>query len=335
VLVLPRQEDAGLLTLAGRREIKFGSSGTIWTPVLVPSFSSRVLDIDKPLRASEQFIDGPILISAYDVKHGLLSPPYDFGSAIFLDSGGYEISRLTDLSDVSDEAQNPLKWPEEDHAAVLADWNPKVPSVVISYDNPTRRYPVLEQIRRAKDMKLSRADIAREILIKPETVDQHFIQVDKVLRHVRDFDGFGLIGVTEKEVGNSVLERMVNIARLRGALSKVGLNTPIHVFGSLDTVTTLFYFVAGADVFDGLTWLRYAFKDGRTLYRQDFGISDLGISTKSYKIDALCWSMNYNYMRDMQLEMNRFPTNHDFQVFKRHCEQLKSACQSVEAELRM
>jgi len=32
---------------------------------------------------------------------------------------------------------------------------------------------------------------------------------------------------------------MKNIAQLRRALDKAGLETPIHVFGSLDTVTTL------------------------------------------------------------------------------------------------
>lgn len=126
---------------------------------------------------------------------------------------------------------------------------------------------------------------------------------------------------------------MFNIARLRLALTAVGLTTPIHVFGSLDSVTTLFYFVAGADIFDGLTWLRYAFKDGRTLYRQDFGISDLGIATKSYSVEAQCWNRNYNYMTDMQLEMERFATSHDFRVFKYHAENLRSACENVEAKL--
>ncbi len=49
---------------------------------------------------------------------------------------------------------------------------------------------------------------------------------------------------------------MQNIAKLRKALDKAGLNIPLHVFGSLDTVTTPLYFLAGADIFDGLTWLR-------------------------------------------------------------------------------
>ena len=330
---MSRQENAGLLRLAEKRAIKFGKGRPIETPMLVPSFSSRVPEIEKPFRASEQFIDGPILISAYDVKHQLISPPYEFGSAIFLDSGGYETSRLTDLSDVGDQAKNSIAWSEEDHSRLVADWSPKLPSVVISYDHPSKHLPLEDQISRAKRLKLSRDDIVREILLKPERENQQFIPMETVLENVRDLSGFGVIGVTEKEVGNSVLERMVHIARLRRALTNVGLDTPIHVFGSLDTVTTLFYFVAGADIFDGLTWLRYAFKEGRTLYRQDFGISDLGISTKAYKVEALCWSQNYTYMADMELEMGRFPTSHDFDVFSYHSKPLKAALESVEARL--
>jgi hypothetical protein len=333
VPVLFRSEGARLLDLAARREVKFGDALTIRTPLLIPSFSSRVPDADKPLRASEEFIDGPLLISAYDVKHGLLSPPYDFGSAIFLDTGGYEIARSGDLSDVGDHVPGSLPWSEHDHGALLELWNPRIPSAIISYDHPKQRSSVGQQIARTKKMSLRGPDMAREILLKPETKDQDLIQIESVLHHVRDLAAFDIVGVTEKEIGNSVLDRMINIGRLRAALTKIGLETPIHVFGSLDTVTTLFYFVAGADVFDGLTWLRYAFKGGHTLYKHDFGVTELGISMKSYKVDALCWSMNYTYMKDMQLEMNRFPTKYDFQVFKYHAQSLRSAYESMEAVL--
>jgi hypothetical protein len=142
-----------------------------------------------------------------------------------------------------------------------------------------------------------------------------------------------VIGFTEKEIGNSVFERMQNIAKIRLALNKAGIVSPIHIFGSLDTVTTLFYFVTGADIFDGLTWLRYAFKDGRTLYRQDFGITDLGIGVKFPRVEALCWGRNYQYMKEMELEMRRFLKAHDFAVFRYHGDLLRSAFQSIEEEV--
>lgn len=50
---------------------------------------------------------------------------------------------------------------------------------------------------------------------------------------------FHALGVTEKELGGNFKERMINIARIRKALNGVGLeNMPIHIFGSLDTVST-------------------------------------------------------------------------------------------------
>ena len=58
------------------------------------------------------------------------------------------------------------------------------------------------------------------------------------------------------------------------------METPIHVFGSLDTVTTPMYFLAGADIFDGLTWLRFAFHGGYTVYKHNYGALKFGVATK-------------------------------------------------------
>jgi hypothetical protein len=319
--------------LAERRELQFADGTCLRTPILIPSFSSRIPKVEKIFRASEEFISGPILISAYDVKHQLLNPPFDFGNAIFLDSGGYEASIDSDLSDVSSLPAQGKDWTSSEHSGVLAAWESKVPAVIISYDHPKVRLPLPKQIAAALELILPKNSL-REILIKPETEAQNFIQLDSIRKHIHSLSKFDVIGVTEKEIGNSVLERMQNIATIRLALNKAGIGSPIHVFGSLDAVTTLFYFVAGADIFDGLTWLRYAFKDGRTLYRQDFGITDLGIGTKFPLVEALCWARNYQYMKEMELEMRRFLKGNDFGVFKYHSEILKAAFQSVEEEVR-
>lgn len=91
---------------------------------------------------------------------------------------------------------------------------------------------------------------------------------------------FHALGVTEKELGGNFKERMINIARIRKALNGVGLeNMPIHIFGSLDTVSTPLYFVAGADIFDGLTWLRFAYYKGMTIYRQNYARSSLSATS--------------------------------------------------------
>lgn len=319
--------------LAERRELKFADGASLRTPILIPSFSSRIPKVEKIFRASEEFISGPILISAYDVRHQLLNPPFDFGNAIFLDSGGYEASIDSDLSDVSNLPPQGKDWTESEHLSVLAAWQSKVPTVIISYDHPKVRLPLPKQISAASELALPKNSL-REILIKPETEAQNFIQPESIRKHIHSLSKFDVIGVTEKEIGNSVLERMQNIAIMRLALNKAGIGTPIHVFGSLDAITTLFYFVAGADIFDGLTWLRYAFKDGRTLYRQDFGITDLGIGTKFPLVEALCWARNYQYMQEMELEMRRFLKDHDFGVFKYHSQIIRAAFENVEEEMR-
>ena len=70
--------------------------------------------------------------------------------------------------------------------------------------------------------------------------------------NVSVLEGFDLVGVTEKELGNSLLNRLHNTSRLRMALDEVSNEAPIHVFGSLDPLNVPLYFAAGAEVFDGL-----------------------------------------------------------------------------------
>ncbi len=122
---------------------------------------------------------------------------------------------------------------------------------------------------------------------------------------------------------------MKNIAQLRRALDKVGLDTPIHVFGSLDTVTTPMYFLAGADIFDGLTWLRFAFHTGYTVYKHNYGALKFGIATGADVIDGRCWNDNYYYMKDMELEMRRYLNDRDFSVFRYHSDLFRSALQNT------
>ncbi len=60
---------------------------------------------------------------------------------------------------------------------------------------------------------------------------------------------FTFIGVTEKELGGSTLDRMVNLAKIRQALDTHEILSPIHVFGSLDPLTSILYFSGGSRSF--------------------------------------------------------------------------------------
>lgn len=321
--------------LAKRRAILSNGEIVARTPLLVPSFSSKGFpEVRDIIDYSSEVIDGPMLVSAYDLYHSKISPPFEFPSLIFLDSGGYEASKDLDLSDLGDSEHKPLGWTQEMHERVLSGWKSSQHTVFISYDHPKDRLTIADQIERARKIAEGE-DVLREILLKPETEGQRYLHMDNVLQNIHSLAGFAVIGVTEKEVGNSISDRMRNIAKLRLGLNKAGLDTPIHVFGSLDTVTTPMYFLAGADIFDGLTWLRFAYFNGLTIYKHNFGALDLPLSSKSHQVDARCWNGNYYYLKEMELEMKRFLQAGKFNAFKFHSDMLEKAHQNLIEELEV
>src|SRR5579862_8775797 len=153
--VVPRQK--GSWMLAQRRALKLRGQEIERTPLLIPSFSSKGFsEIDKIVKYCSELIDGVTLISAYDLHYGKIKLPIDFPSLIFLDSGGYEASKDSELSDLGDKEHVPKPWSQDMHDAQLAIWQPSVPSVLISYDHPKERLPIQSQIDRAKGMAAGR-----------------------------------------------------------------------------------------------------------------------------------------------------------------------------------
>jgi hypothetical protein len=251
--------------LAKRRSLALNGQQIERTPLLVPSFSSKGFpEVASIIEYCSELIDNVMLVSAYDLHYEKIKPPFDFASLIFVDSGGYEASKDAELSDYGDREHFPKEWSREFYEAQIAAWDtaPNTTSVIISYDHPKERFDIRAQIDRAAGMAVGRTDVLREILLKPETVDQVRLQIDPIIKNIHRLAEFDIIGMTEKELGDSIRARMANIGKIRRALSGAGLETPIHIFGSLDTVTTPMYFLAGADIFDGLTWLRFVFHNG-------------------------------------------------------------------------
>ena len=89
---------------------------------------------------------------------------------------------------------------------------------------------------------------------------------------------------------------MTTIAHIRIAMKDSGANAPIHIFGSLDPVTTPLYFIAGADIFDGLSWLRYTFSNGDAYYMESYGPRTEGINLPMKAIRVTSITMNHNYL---------------------------------------
>jgi hypothetical protein len=305
--------------LASKRKIKF-QDRNFTTPILLPSFSSKGFpSVKQIIETMQEFISYEMLISAYDVSYFELSQvPMTFSSLVFLDSGGYEASLDSDISDLSTMEHFPREWDIAKHNSVLASWDFTQPTVLINYDHPNQRLAIEDQINIAIDLHKSYPNCVKEILLKPEKNGQDYINIDSIIKNIYKFSEFNILGFTEKEIGKSVFERMLNIAKIRTALNSISLDLPIHVFGSLDPVTSPLYFLSGADIFDGLTWLRYAYKDGVAIYKQNFCALSIqhGMHTPEEISYGSIWSTNYYYLRELQDQMKEFLGTQDYTAFK-------------------
>ena len=273
------------------------------TPLLVPSFSSKGFrtrsngksEVQSILEASSEFLTLPYLVSAFDIHHGHLPLPTELPRQplIFLDSGGYEVSDDRDLSDVNQPIKGKEPWTFEMLQSTIDNWPDDYASVLINYDHPCRRVRLLEQIELARELFRGRNHL-HSFLIKPETDTQLTLQdvFKSVHSNIEELRSFDIIGVAEKELGTSMLDRMANISRLRRWLDDVGNTAPIHIFGALDPLTVCLYYVAGAEIFDGLTWIRYAYRDGCCVYIENAA--------------ALKWPLHFrhNYIRVQTMRDN-------------------------------
>lgn len=320
--------------LASGRMVRYRGRKVIRTPLVVPSFSSKGFsDVEKILKTMEEAITDCLLVSAYDVYYNYIPSSITFPEVVFVDSGGYECSKDTELSDLGYLEHHPQLWNQRLYEDALKKWTYDVPTVLISYDHPKERATVATQVKRAAVLFHGRKAIT-ELLIKPETEASRYLKIESVLRNISKFAAFDILGFTEKELGNNLLSRMVNIARVRLALMKRQLNIPIHIFGSLDPITTPLYFLAGADIFDGLTWLRLAYKDGVSIYTHNFAAMTIGSQIHDDQVQPRVWFSNYYAMQELQRGMRNFLNAREFRRFGQHSELFENTYQGLIAELR-
>jgi len=314
------------------------SGVSVGTPLLVPAFSSKGIggasdsgaELTRILQATCEFLTGTFLVSAYDIFHHLIPNPLDLPmrpELIFVDSGGYEISETDDLSAAHHAVAGEGDWTREKHTEVLENWPPELPAIFISYDHPHDRQPVENQISLAQKQVRWHPDQLHSFLVKPEKRTQKTIgpALEKIMAAPRELRSFDVVGVTEKELGPSFMKRMVVIARLRRALDEGGVTAPIHVFGALDPVSVCLYYLAGAEIFDGLTWLRYGYSDDRCVYLHNLAALNYELHISDYQNRLRILSSNYYYLDQLQERLKDFSNDGDFSRLP-HSNLLKGAC---------
>ena len=332
--------------LAAHRHFFIGDTA-FKTPMLVPSFSSKgfgnVAELAKSF--SEALADTTVLISAFDMAHHKMKLQPVAGQLVLIDSGGYEKGGVFDLSDPYNRhfETSVRKWSLKDYTKTISSkWDvEKQPTVLVSYDNSrsNSRYNFAGQIERAKITALAFPKAAIDFLIKPtpdlEGKVKGYFDKDKLaaaLSHNKaSLNDFDILGVTEKEIGRSIAERVQTIKAIRGEISS---NTPIHIFGSLDPITSPIYFCAGADIFDGLTWLRYGYINGLACYQQNALVKQNIILETTPKAFYRMRVQNLRELRKTERQMKQFLSAHNdaYSVFEPNSKEIRLAIEQSDSK---
>ncbi len=301
------------------------SSASLETPLLVPSFSSKAFgfghggkpEVRRVLDVAQEYITRTCLVSAYDVHYGYIPRPQELTITVdlmFLDSGGYEVSDDRDLSAIERPVHRPEEWDDAKLRAIWDRWPDGLPAVLVSYDHSNHRRSVVEQLRDAKQAALAKPGQLHSFLLKPEAQEERSLEpaLRALQAQIGELAGFQLLGVTEKELGSSPLERMVRIAELRRSLDAASLHIPIHVFGALDPLSICLYFVAGAEVFDGLAWFRYAYNSGYCVYLNNNATATYGLEVNDDDARVRTIKDNLHYLDQLERALRRLAETRDW-----------------------
>lgn len=269
----------------GRREVK-------------PKRENKISEASLALEMLGSYIKDSMLVSAYDLHHRHLHRPERFFNEkeiIFVDSGGYELSPGFDQTEPVHWGTPRKKFALRDYLGVLAKLPVNLPFAISNFDWGSRKQPIQDQILAAQKLFHQFPNFMKDFIVKPG--NHTHVDLDELVRHVKKLQGFDIIGLTEKELGRDLLQRLVTVAKLRLAMDREGIQVPIHIWGGLDPLLTPLYFFAGAEIFDGISWLRYAYIEGLAVYRDSYNLLVDGIENPTDRSHALALHQNLAFLR--------------------------------------
>jgi hypothetical protein len=231
------------------------------TPLLVPSFSSRGFpDVAGLLSALRPDLQGRVLVSAFDIRKRGVPKSIDLLSdVVVVDSGGYESALEIVASDGFQPLPSAGGWTRSEYHEVIRELPPHANALVVNLEDYA---PVSEQVRLAREDFSCASSLGKVFLLKPEK-RRGFLAPRSVVEAEGLLGEVDVLGVTERELGDSILARCVALRRIRADLERMNLKIPVHVFGAITPGIVLAYWLSGADIFDGLNWLRFEYSSQR------------------------------------------------------------------------
>jgi hypothetical protein len=317
------------------RWVDFKNSTGIETPLLIPSFSSKGF---APVRVDRRKWPAPaaclkvlggsafesLLISAFDIHHKQILHPgslkrgfqrsvYSIPQFLVIDSGWYESTVGADAGEPYEE-RRAVDWDRTTYEKTIDSLDDRLHAAVVSYDENA---PYDRQISHAQAFFASRPRFVSIIMLKPPRRDgEHDLARLRVkARRLRAFD---IIGIAEKELGNTVITRLKTVAELRRLLDESEVESPIHVFGALDPLMTPLYFAAGAEMFDGLSWFRYAYHDDLSIHRDSMLVLSNQLDKRTPHAYFGVQATNLDAIRELGRDLKVFHSKgNDWNVFRR------------------
>lgn len=343
-----------MIMLARSRTLQFTRSGLLG-PLLVPSVSSKgfplVGGLSEAGTALPLVIDDlaeSLLISAYDVHHGLLpehelltgdepaETMYDAPALLVLDSGGYELSGAFESGERNRGLHVVRSFGRAEFDLVVSRLSRDRNLLVVTYDEPDlQRSSYREQREDAQKFAGRYPQLKIDLLLKPPAGDT-YIAPAKLAAEAGALARFDVVGVTEKELGDTLLERVLCLARLRQLLDSAGgITVPLHVFGALDPVVTPVYFMAGAEVFDGLSWLRYAYHDETAVHPDELAVLTGSFHAGRVLRDAERYLSNLRQLGRLSERLRRWVAEPDrYELLGHHHQRFREIYEMMQDRLR-
>ena len=261
----------------------------VTTPLIAPSFSSRRFpDVNGIYEDLKDKLYGVCLVSAADMAGGRIpAEAISTTNLIVVDSGVYE---------------GPENWEEKQYWEILQRVDDRANVIAVNFD---RNKQLDEQIRKASQDFANAPTAASDFLIKPVS-NEGRVNIPRLKQYALDLSQFDIIGVTAREIGDSFLQRCSSIVTLRDILRGAGMDKPIHVFGAITLPEILTYFFCGADIFDGLNWLSFAYRRHGHIAFEDAAVEALKWRQMDYELQLNERVGNLNLLYNLQIAMQNY-----------------------------
>jgi hypothetical protein len=271
------------------------------TPLIVPSFSSM---IDERIGLIHERFRNRIpiasLVSAYDVVYGYIKKDSMWASdVVFIDSGNYEFNNLCN----STRRKN---WSLRNYSDFLHTMKPLSKVTIVNFDG---KQALEKQVENADKVFSDCTKYAHCFLYRPI---RSYVNIDELIHNISMLSHFDVLGFTEKELGSSLVQRCENLIKLRRALRDRDVETPIHIFGCIDPLSVLIFFLSGADIFDGTSWLKFSFDNNLAIYPSNAAIISGSWKDSDSMVFNLMCIENLRKLTQLLYDLKEFSNELDF-----------------------